>query len=309
MHLHSGESDQIPCVTFSKPSGTTQNFINGPISLTCDDGGYPNYTAVDCECGSAWRACNGSTIINNTCHTYPINTSGAYSRNRASINCCDLNSPFGTSKDRNDLQTTCISRFSSISSSSGGSTAQVSCNTDETLLGCMGLSSSGTTHGSCVGSGCGDNLLSSPPISGVFHQSDDTCVAVKGHTGNQGIIAQALCCKLENNDISISCQTKWSDISSNDDDALTYVNCSDSDSGGNDYFMTNCGAIKPEAGSDDYDGSYFLNEDGGRSGIESNDSDKTSVCVGWNGGDTYGIYSQALCCKYTTISPTSSPTS
>ena len=310
IQLPSSHSAQIPCVTFSTPSsGTIFNYINGPISLTCGDGGYPNYTVVDCECGSAWRTCNGSTIINNTCHTYPINpsTTSSNSRNRASINCCDLNSPFGTS-NTNDLQTTCISRYSSISSSTAGSTTQVSCNSDETLLGCMGLSPGGNNQGSCIGSGCGDNLLSSPPISGVFNASDDTCVAVKGSTGNQGIIAQALCCKFENNDISISCQTKWSDISGTGDDDLTYVDCSDSDSGGaDDYFMTNCGAVKSEAGSR-YDGSFFLNEDGGWDGIESNANDRTAVCVGWNGGDSsYGIYAQALCCKYTTSAPTNAP--
>ena len=306
VHLQPSHSAQIPCVTFTKPfSG--YGYTYGPTNVTCADGGYPNYTAIDCECGSAWRTCNGSTIVNDTCYTYPYYEDG---RNRASINCCDLSSPFGnTAGDINDLQTTCTSRFSSISSSTGGSTAEVSCNSDETLLGCMGLTPGGRTQGSCIGSGCADNLTTIPPTSGVFNTSDDTCVAVKGGTGTQGIIAQATCCKFGNNDISITCETKWSDLSGTNDDALTYVSCGDSTGDVGDYFMTNCGAVRPDSGSNHYDGSYFRNEDGGYGGILNNDSDTTATCVGWNGGgNVYGIYAQALCCKYTTSSPTNAPT-
>ena len=316
VHVHSSYSGQIPCVTFFEPY---EGYNYGPTNVTCADVGYPNYTLVDCECSSAWSTCNGSTIINDTCYTYPVDLSGGDSRNRASINCCDLDSyldsqSFNVGGVTNNEEISCTSRFSDESNS----TAEVSCNNDEVLFGCMGLSLGGLTQGSCIGSGCADNLLTSPPISGVFNTSDDTCVAVKGGTDkggnsafNQGIIAQAICCKIANNDISISCDTKWGDLSDSSDDSLSLVSCGDDTGDIGDYFMTNCAAIKPDYASNSYDGTYFLNEDDSNNGAQYNNSNTTAVCVGWNGaggtGNT-GIYAQALCCKYTTDSPTNAPT-
>ena len=67
--------------------------------------------------------------------------------------------------------------------------------------------------------------------------------------------------------------------------------------------------VKPEAGSDCYDSSYFLNEDGSYGGIESNDSDKTAVCLGWNGIFVHKHYVANIQQVRQQNTPSSSPTS
>ena len=148
----------------------------------------------------------------------------------------------------------------------------------------MGLSNDGSIQGTCIGSGCADNITQSAPVAGVFTSSDDTCVAVNGD--GSGVRAQAMCCsfdtsiEIKNNSLittSIECNTKWSNISGSSDNDEAYVSC------GDDYFLANCASLRGDIGSNFNDGNYYQSE---------------STCVASNGGGSDGVYAQSLCCQY-----------
>ena len=222
----------------------------------------------------------------------------------------------------------------------------VECGINETLLSCHGVVlNDKRTYGTCIGRNCFDTDSSnnSTPDSGTFIPSDNVCHVTSKFNSN--ITAQATCCKLENsntydndnntntsdynlNDL-IECNTIWSESSAGGDGTVANISCNDGEYNFNlynyyhnhnnessiyNYTLFDCNAMKTGDGSSAAsDGVYYDNYNRDTQpaiGVES------TRCYARNSGwSSYGIYSQALCCRFkgistytSTLTPTIFPT-
>ena len=187
------------------------------VNSTCYDKSYKWMTS--CVPHSWWTGIKGTEFTQfSTCNITTLSRdSSQYIE--AYYRCCDL-----TENDKYSLQ--CIDRSNTINDNfdytNDYQISTVSCNDDETLISCSGLTKSNSIIlGKCVGQDCYKyiNNTTNPPMN-IKTVSDNICNVITGD--GPGAVATARCCKYDDyididdnnttNTIDINCYTIWGNI-------------------------------------------------------------------------------------------------
>ena len=269
--------NNIHCVSGTEWGSSRWGYQDNHVNLTCGDIGYPLYTMIDCEGLTYWRNLRGSIInydeISNSDICYVEKTVKIYTTNASLgyINCCDIN--LTNLKSSQNIETTNIIP----------SNTSISCTKRESTSTTTVYDTNSEIYYSTVECGINETLLSCHGVVVNDKRTYGTCI------GRNCFITDTSDSSAPESGIFIP------------SDNVCHVT-----SKFNSNITAQAICCKLEKNSNNNSGVYYDNYDQDTTpaiGVES------TRCYARNSGwSLYGIYSQALCCRFKGITPTLKPT-